>query len=118
MINIRVFNYNAYINNPVVPGAITLLECDFIKISPSLLVPVQYNKQAKIMRDIYFSFFRNELTKYCELTGSDNVAEGGFLVAEDVLLVAMGHHQAVAKAVREATPCSLGRIPPQVDRSL
>ena len=34
------------------------------------------------------------------------------IVAEDVLLVAVGHHQAVAKAVREATSCSLGRIPP------
>ena len=25
MINVRVFNYNAYINDPVDPGAITLL---------------------------------------------------------------------------------------------
>ena len=39
------------------------------------------------------------------------------LVAEDVLLVAVGHHQAIAKAVREATPCSLGRILPPADRT-
>ena len=58
------------------------------------------------------------MTKYYERASSINVAEGGFLVAEDVLLVAVGHHQAVAKAVREATPHSLGRIPPPVDRIL
>ena len=58
------------------------------------------------------------MTKYCERASSVNVAEGDFLVAEDVLLVAVGHHQAIAKAVREATPCSLGRIPPPEDRIL
>ena len=62
--------------------------------------------------------FQEILDEYCERASSVNVAEGDFLVAEDVLLVAVGHHQAVAKAVREATPCSLGRIPPPVDRSL
>ena len=49
-------------------------------------------------------------------TCSVNIAEGSLIVAKDVLLVAMGHHQAVAKAVREATPCSFGRIPPPEDK--
>ena len=44
--------------------------------------------------------------------------EGDFLVAEDVLLVAVGHHQAVAKADRQVTTHSLGRIPPPEDRIL
>ena len=64
-----------------------------------------------------FPFLGKHLTKYYELTGSDNVAEADLLVVEDVLLVAVGHHQAVAKAVREATPCSLGRIPHPEDRT-
>ena len=34
-----------------------------------------------------------------------------------MLLVAVGHHQAIAKAVREATPCSSDRIPPPVDKT-
>ena len=58
------------------------------------------------------------MTIIFERASSVNVTEGGFLVAEDVLLVAVGHHQAIAKAVREATPCSLGRVPPLEGRSL
>ena len=57
------------------------------------------------------------MTIIFERASSVNVAEGDFIVAEDVLLVAVGHHQAVAKAVREATPCSLDRIPPPEDRT-
>ena len=70
------------------------------------------------MRDIYFSFFRKELTNNNERASSVNVAEGDLMVAEEVLLVAMGHHQAVAKAVRQVTTCDLSRILPPEDRSL
>ena len=58
------------------------------------------------------------MTKYCERASSVNIAEGDFLVAEDVLLVAVGHHQVVANAVRQVTTCGLGRILPPEDRSL
>ena len=33
-------------------------------------------------------------------------------MAEFLLLVAVGHHQPVAEAVREATPCDLDWVPP------
>ena len=34
------------------------------------------------------------------------------IVAENLLLVAVGHHQVVAKAIRQVTTCGLGRAPP------
>ena len=65
-----------------------------------------------------FSFLGKHLTKYCGHASPDNVVEEDLLiVAEDVRLVAVGHHQAVAEAVREATPCSSDRIPPPVDKT-
>ena len=65
-----------------------------------------------------FSFLGKHSRKYCGCASPDNVAEEDLLiVAEDVLLVAVGHHQAIAKAVREATPCSSSRIPSPVDRT-
>ena len=57
------------------------------------------------------------MTKYCERASSVNVAEEDLIVAEVLLLVAVGHHQVVAKAVRQVTTCGLGRIPPPEDRS-
>ena len=51
-------------------------------------------------------------------TSSVNVAEGDLIVAEVLVLEAVGHHQVVAKAVRQATTCSFGRVPPPEDRSL
>ena len=63
------------------------------------------------MRDIYFSFFRKALTKYVSIS-SVNVAEGDLTVAEFFFLVAVGHHQVVAKAVRQATTCSLSNPAP------
>ena len=64
-----------------------------------------------------FSFLES-IDEYCERTSSVNVAEGDLLVAESFFLVAVGHHQVVAKAVRQVTTCSFGRIPPPEDRSL
>ena len=63
-----------------------------------------------------FSFL--ESIDYNVSTSSVNIAEGSLIIAEDVLLVAMGHHQVVAKAVRQVTTCGLGRVPPPEDRSL
>ena len=60
---------------------------------------------------ITFIFSFRKLTKLVS-TCSDNIVEGDFIVAKDVLLVAVGHHQAVAKADRQVTTCSLGRVPP------
>ena len=46
-------------------------------------------------------------------TRSVNIAEGDLIVAEYLVLVAMVHHQVVAKAVRQVTTCDLGRaLPP------
>ena len=39
------------------------------------------------------------------------------MVAEFLLLVAVGHHQPVDKAAREATPCDLIWIPLPVDKT-
>ena len=64
-----------------------------------------------------FPLVRKALTKYVS-TSSVNISEGDFLVAESFFLVAVGHHQAVAKAARQVTTCDLGRIPPPEDRSL
>ena len=38
-------------------------------------------------------------------------------MAEFFFLMVVDHHQAVAEAVREATPCDLSRIPPPVDKT-
>ena len=51
-------------------------------------------------------------------TSSVNFAVGDLIVAENLLLVAVGHHQVVAKAVRQVTTCGLGRVPPPEGRSL
>ena len=45
-------------------------------------------------------------------TCSVNIPEGDFIVAKSFFLVAVGHHQAVAKADRQVTTCSLDRVPP------
>ena len=58
-----------------------------------------------------FSFGKS-IDEYCERAPSVNVAEEDLIVAEVLLLVAVGHHQVVAKAVRQNTTCGLGRAPP------
>ena len=60
--------------------------------------------------NFYFSFLENidEIVS----TRSVNIAEGDLIVAEFFFLVAVVHHQVVAKAVRQVTTCGLGRVPP------
>ena len=66
--------------------------------------------------NFYFSFLENidEIVS----TRSVNIMEGDLIVAEFFFLVAVGHHQVVAKAVGQATTRSLGRVPPPEGRSL
>ena len=51
-------------------------------------------------------------------TSSVNIAEGDLIVAEVLLLVAVVHHQTVARLPGQVTTCSLGRAPPLEDRIL
>ena len=58
-----------------------------------------------------FSFLES-IDKYYERASSVNVAEGDLTVAEFFFLVAVGHHQVVAKAVGQATTRSLSNPAP------
>ena len=56
--------------------------------------------------------FQEILDEYCERASSVNVMEEDLIVAEFFFLVAVGHHQVVAKAVRQAMTCSLSNPAP------
>ena len=70
------------------PGS---LECDFSK--STLLRPVQYIKGKNKTRYLFFLF--REIWTIIVSTSSVNIAEGDLIVAEDLVLVALVHHQVV-----------------------